>query len=187
MEGGKRMPAAQPDATPPAKRPGHPGAPMATPEFVDIDDFNEEDFMEDDMAGPAMPDDLDDAAAVDLGAAGRNWLRPPVAPVNPGTDALGAALAHPVYHRHCCLQGWGGGCMAQAAQHGLCRAMLGACIQLTTPTMRSPLLCHLPGAAVFQQLEVDYTHGRPRTDIAETGAREVPVVRMFGTNDAGAE
>lgn len=39
--------------------------------------------------------------------------------------------------------------------------------------------------AVFQQLEVDYTVGRPRTDVWPTQAKQVPVVRMYGVNDAG--
>jgi hypothetical protein len=38
---------------------------------------------------------------------------------------------------------------------------------------------------VFQQLEVDYTVGRPRPDVWPTAASQVPVVRMFGVNDAG--
>jgi hypothetical protein len=47
----------------------------------------EEEWLEDDPQ--PLPDDLE-APAVDLGAAGRNWLRPPAAPLNPATDALGA-------------------------------------------------------------------------------------------------
>jgi hypothetical protein len=39
--------------------------------------------------------------------------------------------------------------------------------------------------AVFQQLEVDYTVGRPRQDVWPTRAGQVPVVRMYGVNDAG--
>ncbi|WIA42723.1 hypothetical protein OEZ86_008668 [Tetradesmus obliquus] len=38
---------------------------------------------------------------------------------------------------------------------------------------------------VFQQLEVDYCIQRPRQDIWPTRAQQVPVVRMFGVNDAG--
>lgn len=41
-------------------------------------------------------------------------------------------------------------------------------------------------SAVFQQLEVDYCLQQPRQDIWPTNAAEVPVVRMFGVNDAGA-
>ena len=39
---------------------------------------------------------------------------------------------------------------------------------------------------MFQQLEVDYTIGRPRQDVWPTHAQQVPVVRMYGVNDAGA-
>jgi hypothetical protein len=39
---------------------------------------------------------------------------------------------------------------------------------------------------VFQQLEVDYCLQRPRQDIWPTRAQQVPVVRMYGVNDAGA-
>ena len=42
-----------------------------------------------------------------------------------------------------------------------------------------------PSPAVFQQLEVDYTVGRPRRDVWPTQAQQVPVVRMYGVNDAG--
>jgi hypothetical protein len=40
-------------------------------------------------------------------------------------------------------------------------------------------------AAVFQQLEVDYCLQRPRQDVSPTRAQQVPVVRMYGVNDAG--
>ncbi|KAI8471465.1 MAG: DNA polymerase delta subunit one [Monoraphidium minutum] len=40
-------------------------------------------------------------------------------------------------------------------------------------------------ALVFQQLEVDYTVGKPRKDVWPTNAQLVPVVRMYGVNDAG--
>lgn len=39
--------------------------------------------------------------------------------------------------------------------------------------------------AVFQQLEVDYCIQRSRPDIWPTQAKEVPVVRIYGVNDAG--
>eukprot|EP00882_Tetradesmus_deserticola_P012278 GHRQ01013012.1.p1 GENE.GHRQ01013012.1~~GHRQ01013012.1.p1 ORF type:complete len:524 (+),score=217.75 GHRQ01013012.1:79-1650(+) len=38
---------------------------------------------------------------------------------------------------------------------------------------------------VFQQLEVDYCLQRPRQDVWPTRAQQVPVVRMYGVNDAG--
>eukprot|EP00877_Chromochloris_zofingiensis_P014352 jgi/Chrzof1/9170/Cz03g38170.t1 len=38
---------------------------------------------------------------------------------------------------------------------------------------------------VFQQLEVDYCIGKPRQQMWPTQARQVPIVRMFGVNDAG--
>lgn len=38
---------------------------------------------------------------------------------------------------------------------------------------------------VFQQLEVDYCLQRPRNDIWPSKAQQVPVVRLFGVNDAG--
>jgi len=44
---------------------------------------------------------------------------------------------------------------------------------------------HSTAPAVFQQLEVDYTIGRPRPDVWSTKAQQVPVVRMYGVNDAG--
>eukprot|EP00775_Hariotina_reticulata_P002392 gene2392-2696_t len=90
----------------------------------EFDDLMEEDLAADD--GPAyLPDDLD-VEDPELGEAGRNWTRPPVAPFNPEKDSL-----------------------------------------------------------VFQQLEVDYCLQRPRRDIWPTPANQVPVVRMYGVNDAG--
>jgi hypothetical protein len=38
---------------------------------------------------------------------------------------------------------------------------------------------------VFQQLEVDYCLQRPRNDVWPSRAQQVPVVRLFGVNDAG--
>jgi hypothetical protein len=52
----------------------------------------------------------------------------------------------------------------------------------------SLLLVYVPAAvaaAVFQQLEVDYCLQRPRQDMWPTRAQQVPVVRMYGVNDAG--
>lgn len=53
------------------------------------------------------------------------------------------------------------------------------------PRAVRPAPCH-PWPTVFQQLEVDYTVGRPRQDVWATQATQVPVVRMYGVNDAGA-
>ena len=39
--------------------------------------------------------------------------------------------------------------------------------------------------AVFQQLEVDYCITKPRKDVLHTDALQVPVVRLYGVNDAG--
>jgi hypothetical protein len=38
---------------------------------------------------------------------------------------------------------------------------------------------------VFQQLEVDYCITKPRQDVHQTQALQVPVVRLYGVNDAG--
>jgi hypothetical protein len=52
-------------------------------------------------------------------------------------------------------------------------------------------LCLRPGPdcnrAVFQQLEVDYCLQRPRNDVWPSRAQQVPVVRLFGVNDAGVQ
>lgn len=49
------------------------------------------------------------------------------------------------------------------------------------------LLLLLPRSTVFQQLEVDYCIQRPRHDIWPTKAQQVPVVRIYGVNDAGRQ
>lgn len=76
---GKRLPASQPG--PPPKR--GPGPPLD-----DFDDLIEEDFLEDDVPSLPEPHDLDEGLDVDLSHAGRNWLRPPAAAINPATDPL---------------------------------------------------------------------------------------------------
>ena len=44
---------------------------------------------------------------------------------------------------------------------------------------------HASARTVFQQLEVDYCLQRPRNDVWPSRAQQVPVVRLFGVNDAG--
>jgi hypothetical protein len=48
-----------------------------------------------------------------------------------------------------------------------------------------PILFHAHPSTVFQQLEVDYCLQRPRNDVWPSRAQQVPVVRLFGVNDAG--
>ncbi|GIL73849.1 hypothetical protein Vretimale_5040 [Volvox reticuliferus] len=83
----------------------------------------EDDFIEDDPAAP--PEPFED---VELGEAGRNWVRPPVADIDPQTQSI-----------------------------------------------------------VFQQLEMDYYLAEPMqfVDNVRDGVRQVPVIRMYGVNDAG--
>ena len=52
-----------------------------------------EDFLNDDDVDPevAAQDFLEEA--VDLGEAGRNWIRPPVAELDPTKDSLGERLS----------------------------------------------------------------------------------------------
>jgi hypothetical protein len=45
----------------------------------------------------------------------------------------------------------------------------------------------LPATAVFQQLEVDYYIAEPMQGLdLNIEQRQVPIVRMYGTNDTGA-
>lgn len=74
---GKRFPAQQ--TGPAAKR-----GPIS-----DFDDLIEEELADQEAA--YLPDDLDEADP-ELGEAGRNWLRPAVAPFDPATDSLGKAV-----------------------------------------------------------------------------------------------
>jgi hypothetical protein len=55
------------------------------------------------------------------------------------------------------------------------------CFSLFLPHSHPSLLSH----SVFQQLEVDYCLQRPRNDVWPSRAQQVPVVRLFGVNDAG--
>lgn len=71
---GKRVPAQQ--AGPATKR-----GPLS-----DFDDLIEEDTADQEAA--YLPDDLDEADP-ELGEAGRNWTRPPVAPLDPSKNSLG--------------------------------------------------------------------------------------------------
>lgn len=66
------------------------GPPPKRGPLSEFDDLIEEDLAADDAAPAYLPDDLDDADP-QLGEAGRNWTRPPVAPLIPDTDALGEA------------------------------------------------------------------------------------------------
>jgi DNA polymerase delta subunit 1 len=75
---GKR--AAQQQGGPPAKR---------GPPNPDFDDDIYDD-MADEIAA-TLPEDLDEADP-ELGEAGRNWTRPPVAPMDPQKDSLGTCM-----------------------------------------------------------------------------------------------
>ena len=60
---------------------------------ANADDDLIEDFLNDDDVVPevAAQDFLEEA--VDLGEAGRNWIRPPVAELDPTKDSLGERLS----------------------------------------------------------------------------------------------
>lgn len=70
-------------------------------------EFDDELIYDDDLAGDevaaTLPDDLDEADP-GLGEAGRNWKRPPVAPMDPQKQSLGVFVCWPVYacadHHH---------------------------------------------------------------------------------------
>jgi hypothetical protein len=84
---GKRTAAGPPGPSgPPAKR-----GPVS--DFDDLLDEAEEFFNDDDVPEAYMPDADESAGGApdpDLCEAGRNWLRPPVASLQPACDALGA-------------------------------------------------------------------------------------------------
>ncbi len=80
--GGKRMAAGPPGPSPPAAKRG------PVNEFDDILDDRDDIFNDDDVPEDFMPD-AEGAAEPDLCEAGRNWLRPPPANLQPGRDALG--------------------------------------------------------------------------------------------------
>lgn len=71
---GKRLPVQQ---TGPAPKRGP---------ISEFDDLIDEELAEQEAA--YLPDDIDEADP-ELGEAGRNWLRPPVAPLDPQKDSLG--------------------------------------------------------------------------------------------------
>ena len=43
------------------------------------------------------------------------------------------------------------------------------------------------GYTVFQQLEVDYVIGHPNKDVQSTDLAEVPIIRMYGVTESGAD
>lgn len=76
---GKRPNGGAPYGGPPRKR--GPGA------DDDIDDLIA-DFVDDEDVDDMQPPE--EAEEVDLGEAGRNWVRPPVADFNPASTSIGA-------------------------------------------------------------------------------------------------
>ena len=78
--------------------------------------------------------------------------------------------------------GWLGPTPAACSWRGLlCRGRGRPCTNSPPrprPTLPAP-------AAVFQQLEVDYTFGKPHPVYYPSDLREVPIVRMFGVTEAG--
>lgn len=80
---GKRPAGAPPGPSPPPKR-------GPANEFDDLLEEADDMYADDDVPEAYMPD-ADDAAEPDLCEAGRNWLRPAPANLQPGCDALGEA------------------------------------------------------------------------------------------------
>lgn len=124
---GKRP--AQQQGGPPAKRG------PSNPDFDD--DMYDDDLAGDDIAA-TLPDDLDEADP-ELGEAGRNWKRPPVAPLDPQKDSLGMpGLA-------CCVC-WHGILNNTPWQPFLCMFWLWVCVcerGVQVAPHRHPLpLCH---------------------------------------------
>lgn len=69
------------------RAPAQQGGPVAKRGPIsEFDDLIEEELADQEAA--YLPDDLDEADP-ELGEAGRNWLRPTVAPLDPAKDSLG--------------------------------------------------------------------------------------------------